>query len=203
MEADPGVAAAVTGPEPPDRSRTVVHRRHFGPSKSVSCRCRQKGGRTEPEDHALGRSRGGYGSKIHLVCDRNGVPLSVEISPGQRHESRLFEPTMDGIRIPRCGGVARRRPKRLGADKGYSYPRIRRWLRRHKIGAVIPTRSNQTRCRTFDRVAYRDRNVVERCVGWLKEARRVGTRYEKLARNFLAMVQLAMIRRLLRALTSS
>lgn len=68
---------------------------------------------------------------------------------------------------------------------------------------MIPTRSNQTRCRTFDRVAYRDRNVVERCVGWLKEARRVGTRYEKLARNFLAMVQLAMIRRLLRALTSS
>ena len=109
---------------------------------------------------------------------------------------------MDQIRIPRRGAPAKRRPKRLGADKGYSYPRIRRWLRQHRIGAVIPTRCNQPRCRNFDCDAYRARNVVERCIGWLKEARRLGTRYEKLARNFLAMVFIAMIGRLLRVLTS-
>lgn len=107
---------------------------------------------------------------------------------------------MDQVRIPRCGGSARRRPKRLGGDKGYSYPTIRQWLRRHKIGSVIPTRVDQPRSRTFDREAYRGRNIVERCVGWLKEARRLATRYEKLARNFLAMVRLAMMRRVLRVL---
>jgi transposase len=110
---------------------------------------------------------------------------------------------MDQIRIPRRAAPAKRRPRRLGADKGYSYPRIRRWLRQHKISAVIPTRSNQPRCRNFDHEAYRARNVVERCVGWLKEARRLATRYEKLASHFLAMVFVAMIGRLLRLLTTS
>jgi transposase len=108
---------------------------------------------------------------------------------------------MDAVRVP--GRAApRRRPRRLGADKGYSYPRIRVWLRRHRIRAVIPTRSDQTRRRGFDREAYRARNVVERCVGWLKEARRLSTRYEKLALNFVAMVRLAIIRRLLRVLAA-
>jgi transposase len=64
---------------------------------------------------------------------------------------------------------------------------------------VIPTKSNEKRRPGFDREVYRGRNVVERCVSWFKEARRVATRFEKLARNFLAMVKLAMIDRLLRA----
>ena len=109
---------------------------------------------------------------------------------------------MNRIRIRGCKGPPRRRPKKLGADKGYSYPGIRSWLRRHNIAAVIPTRTNQRRCRTFDRESYRERNVIERCVGWLKESRRLATRFEKLARNFLAMVFLAMIRKLLRVLVS-
>ena len=61
--------------------------------------------------------------------------------------------------------------------------------------AVIPTRKDQRRNPRFDREAYRRRNVVERCIGWLKECRRLATRHEKLAVNFLAMVKLAMIRR--------
>jgi len=68
---------------------------------------------------------------------------------------------------------------------------------------VIPTRSNQTAEADFDGGAYRRRNVVERCVNWLKENRRLGTRYEKLAVNFLAMAKLAMIRRYFRLLDSS
>jgi len=67
---------------------------------------------------------------------------------------------------------------------------------------VIPTRKDQPPCRGFDREAYRERNVVERCVGWLKEARRLATRYEKLARNFLAIVHLAIIRLVLHFLVS-
>jgi transposase len=78
---------------------------------------------------------------------------------------------------------------------GYSYPGVRDYLAGRQIEAVVPTRSNQERLKNFDRRTYRAQCAVEHCVGWLKENRRVGTRYEKLSRNFLAMVQLAMIRR--------
>jgi transposase len=92
---------------------------------------------------------------------------------------------------------------KLAGDKGYSYPRIRRWLRRHGIRAVIPRRKDQRpddgRVK-FDREAYRRRAVVEQCVGWLKENRAVGTRFDKPAANYLATVKLAMIRRYLRML---
>jgi transposase len=93
---------------------------------------------------------------------------------------------------------------RLAGDKGYSYRRVRRWLRRHGIRAVIPRRKDQRpddgRAK-FDREAYRRRAVVEQCVGWLKECRAVATRYDKLAVNYRATVQLAMIQRYLRVLT--
>jgi transposase len=106
---------------------------------------------------------------------------------------------MEAVRIPQRGAPPRRRPKRLAADKAYSSTGIREWLRDHRIRAVIPTKVNEKHRRGFDRDAYRARNVVERCISWLKEARRVATRYEKLARNFLAMLKLAMTERLLRA----
>ena len=131
--------------------------------------------RAEPADHALGRSRGGWGSKLHLVTDGQGTPLAVEASAGQAHECRHVEPVMNAVRIGR-----RRRPRRLAGDKGYSYGPVRRWLRQHRVEAVIPTKSNQPKQARFDRRAYRRRNVVERCVNWMKENRRLGTRYEKL-----------------------
>lgn len=112
---------------------------------------------------------------------------------------------MDEVRIPSRRGRPRCRPVKLAGDKGYSYPRIRAWLRRHGVVAVIPRRSNQRpndgRHR-FDRAAYRRRAVVEQCVGWLKESRAVGTRFDKLAVNYTATVKLAMIRRYLRKLTA-
>jgi len=87
----------------------------------------------EPADHALGRSRGGWGSKFHLVTDGRGLPLAVEVTAGQRHESTQVEAVMDGIAVPQPIGRPRKRPKRLAGDKGYSYPTIRRWLRAHGI----------------------------------------------------------------------
>jgi transposase len=141
---------------------------------------------------------------VHLVCDGNGVPLAAEVTPGQAHESKQVEPVMNKVRIRRKRGRPLCRPLRLAGDKGYSYPRVRRWLRRHGIKAVIPRRKDQRpddgRVR-FDREAYRRRNVVERCVGWLKECRAVATRFDKLAVNYLATVKLAMIQRYLRLLT--
>jgi transposase len=95
------------------------------------------------------------------------------------------------------------RPKRVAGDKGYSYPRVRKWLRDHGIGAVIPEKDDPrllhpANPRGFDKETYRRRSIIEQCIGWLKECRRIGTRFEKLAINFLAMVKLAMIHRYLR-----
>ena len=115
---------------------------------------------------------------------------------------------MNSVRIPQRRGRPRTRPERLAGDKGYSYPRVRDWLRRHAIGAVIAQRSDQIehhkgRPIEFDKKAYRRRCVIERCIGWLKECRRLGTRFEKLALNFLAVAKLAMIQRYLRILHPS
>jgi transposase len=88
-------------------------------------------------------------------------------------------------------GQPRRRPVKLVADKGYAFPSARRLLRRRGIGAVIPTKSDQRRRPRFDRAAYRGRNRVERSVGRLKQFRRVATRYDKRAVNYLAWVTLA------------
>ena len=155
---------------------------------------------TEPPDHALGFSRGGFGSKIHLVCDGNGLPMAVRVTAGQRHESTQFEAVLKQVRVPRKRGRPRCRPKGVAGDKGYSYPHLRRYLRRRGTKAVIPTKKNQKRLPGFEKETYRRRNVVERCLGWLKDRRRLATRFEKLAENFLAMVQLAMLERLLKAL---
>jgi transposase len=110
---------------------------------------------------------------------------------------------LDGIRVPRPGGRGRprTRPDRLLADKGYSYPRCRRLLRRRQIPHTIPQRSDQRAQRAarpgrplaFDKVVYARRNVVERCINRLKQWRGLATRYEKRAANYRAMVVIASI----------
>jgi transposase len=76
--------------------------------------------------------------------------------------------------------MAMPRRLRFPGSAGYSYPRIRRHLRRRGIKGIIPTRKDRRRIPTSDEVTYRRRNVVERCIGWLKESRRLTTRFEKL-----------------------
>jgi transposase len=97
----------------------------------------------------------------------------------------------------------RRWPRRLAADKGYSYPRIRRWCQQRRVAEVIPTRKNQPRDEGFDKETDKRRNRVERVVGWYKAYRSLGTRYEKLAVNYVAMWLLAMIEKALHRLLPS
>lgn len=163
-------------------------------------------GAAEPRDHALGRSVGGFSTKIHLLSDSNGVPLEALLTPGQTHESTQVEAVLDEVALPRASGRMRRRPKRLAADRAYDAKRIRKWLRQHGIQAIIPPkrctgRRKRGRPVTYDRQAYRRRSTIEQCVGWLKECRAVATRYEKLALNYLGLVKLAFIERYLRLLT--
>jgi transposase len=151
-------------------------------------------------------------TKIHLVCDAGGVPLAARLSAGQRHDASQFEPLLDAVRLPRRRpGRPRTRPAQLVADRGYDARRIRRYLRRRGIRAVIPERrlrSGTTRRRrgrppVFDKRVYAKRNVIERLIGWLKECRRLATRHEKYAQCYLAMVKLAFIRRCFRKLEFS
>ena len=133
-----------------------------------------------------------------MVTDGDGTPLTVQVTAGQAHESGAFEATVDAVRIPQPVGRPRCRPQRIAGDKAYDVPRVRQWLRARGIGAVIPEKAKphgrkRGRPPTFDADAYRRRNVIERCIGWLKHARRIATRYEKTAVNFLTMLKLAMI----------
>ena len=123
------------------------------------------------------------------------------LTPGQRHDSTQLEPVLDAIRVPRPGGRGRprKRPDRLIGDKGYSYERCRRLPRQRGIAHVVPERADQRARRAhrpgrkpaFDREPYRRRNVVERCVGRLKQWRGIATRYDKRAANYRAMVVVA------------
>jgi transposase len=138
------------------------------------------------------------------VVDSHGIPLSAVVSAGERNESKFVEPALQAVRLMRRGSRrAYAKPRRLAGDKGYSFTTVRSYLRRRGIQAVIPTRKDQKPNPRFNRRTYRRRNIIERLVGWLKENRRLATRFEKLAVNYLAMVKLAMIQRCLRALHSS
>lgn len=133
------------------------------------------------------------------MCDGRGLPLAVHLTAGQKSECTHFEAAVSQVEAPR-------RPLRLIADRGYDARRIRAWLRERRIRAVIPERKlakGQKRRRrgrppVLDKAQYTRRNAIERLVGWLKEHRSIATRFDKLARSFLAMVKLACIRRLLR-----
>ncbi|UQB34127.1 IS5 family transposase [Pseudomonas tremae] len=156
----------------------------------------KKGGPEEPLDHALGRSRGGLTTKIHMVCDANGVPLRFMLSPGQASDIAHAQPLLDQVRIPGKPGRPRKRSRWLLADKDYDAEHLRYYCDRYRIQPVIPLRAMPRKPRPglprlFDRPKYRQRNIIERMFGWLKENRRIGNRYDKLAKSYAAMVTLA------------
>lgn len=151
----------------------------------------------EPADHALGRSRGGFSTKIHLVSDSRGLPIVVDISPGQTHEATVCLGIIDTIRVASPCGRPKKRPVKLAGDKAYTSESIRMGLKKRGIVPVIPSKRNQPRNPSFDKRSYRRRNIMERCIGWMKEYRRIATRYEKLAVHYLGMLKLGMILRYL------
>ncbi|MFJ9026460.1 IS5 family transposase [Streptomyces sp. NPDC102259] len=160
----------------------------------------RKGGRRSP---ALGRSRGGLTSKIHLACDAFGRPLAVVLTGGNTNDCTQFTTVMEAIRVPRMGpGRPRARPTHVLGDNGYSSRAIRTWLRGRGISHTIPERADQIRNRlrrgsrggrppAFDKQLYKRRNVVERCFNRLKQWRGIATRYDKTAESYQAAVTLA------------
>lgn len=129
-----------------------------------------------------------------MRIERGGKPITFLLTAGERHEQSVFAALVDQGAVKRWRrGRPRLRPQRIVGDKGYSSGKARRMLRRRHITPVIPTKSTERRQRTFDRALYRERNKVERFINRLKQFRRVATRYEKLAVNYLAMVTIASI----------
>ena len=120
--------------------------------------------------------------------------MVVVLTGGERHEQPVLPALMERGAVKRSGrGRPRVRPDRVAGDKGYSSPAVRRYLKGRGIGAVIPARADQAPDPAFDRAAYRERNVVERTINRLKQHRRLATRYEKRAANYLAMAALVAI----------
>jgi transposase len=118
----------------------------------------------------------------------------VVLTEGQRHEQPVLSQLMERGAVRRSGfGRPRLRPDRVAGDKGYSSPTVRRYLKGRRIGVVIPTKPDETPDPAFDRTAYRERNVVERLINRLKQWRRIATRCEKRAANYLAMLMVAAI----------
>jgi transposase len=136
----------------------------------------------------MGRLRGGLTSKIHALVDTNGLPVRLAVTPGEAHDNRLAGKLLSHLR---AGAM-------LLADGGYDADWIRELAIKKGAWANIPQKCNRNKPICISPYLYRARNLVERFFNRIKQCRRVATRYDKLAANYLAFVQLASIRLLLR-----
>jgi putative transposase len=150
----------------------------------------------EPADHALGRSRGGWTTKIHALTDQLCSPTTLLLTAGQAGDNPALAPLLETYRCQSKEAF------RLLGDKAYSHPSTRARLRRLRIPHTIPERSDQIDLRkakgsrggrppAFDADTYRHRNTVERGFNRLKHWRGIATRYDKYALTYLGGVTLA------------
>ena len=135
------------------------------------------------EFQAIGLTKGGRNSKIHAIVDEFLRPWVLILTPGNTADCTLAQDCVSLI-----PGI-----KELLADKGYDTDAFRGFLKDQKIKPVIPGKSNRKKRIRHDKSAYKNRNVIERCFGRLKDFRRIATRYDKLAGNFFSALCLVAI----------
>ena len=130
--------------------------------------------------NAIGRSRGGLTTKVHLVVDALGLPVDFEVTEGQRHDSQ-----------PAPNLIERTQPKQLLGDKAYDSDAIRGLLQHMGCAACIPSNSNRSQRIAHDKDLYKARSQVECTFNLFKQARRFATRYDKTLRNYISMVAIS------------
>jgi len=145
------------------------------------CRRRKRG----EERNALGRSRGGFSTKINARTNAEGLPIAVVITPGQEHDLNAYPALMEEIDDD---------PEQLLGDKGYDSDAVRQDAAERGTLALIPTKRNRKVQLIVDRAIYALRNRIERMINRLKNSRRIATRYDKLIESFSAFVLLSAIR---------
>jgi transposase len=138
-------------------------------------------------EEALGRSRGGFSTKIHIVVDALGNPVRFLLTPGQAVDVGQGAALLEGLDA-----------RAAIADKGYDSDELVARIERRGAEAGIPSKKNRKVPRAYDEHLYKERNKVERLINLIKQSRRVATRYEKTARNFVGFLHLASILVLLR-----
>ena len=139
----------------------------------------QRGKRGE-QNQAIGISRGGRTTKIHALVDSKGRPLNFTVTGGQVHDSQVVGDVLDTSRPPLA----------VTADKAYDSDRVRQQIKDEGALPIIPSRSNATKKAYCPRRFYRRRHKIENYFCRIKDWRRIATRYDKLARNFLAAAAL-------------
>ena len=135
----------------------------------------------------MGRSQGGFGTKVHAALNGLGLPVRLILTPGQAADVTQAKKLIEGLPF-----------EVVIADKGYDSQELVKAIEDGGGEAVVPSRSNAKVPRETDWARYKDRNLVERFWSKVKQYRRVATRYEKKAKNFLAFVQVASIMILLK-----
>jgi transposase len=142
----------------------------------VRCRCAEKkhGGQ---EQQALGRSRGGFSTKIHIAVDALGNPLRLILTAGQESDVAQGAPLIKDFTA-----------QAVIADKGYDADELVKTITEQQAQAVIPPRNNRTEQREYDRHLYRERHLVECFINKIKHYRRVFSRFEKLSKNYLGFL---------------
>jgi transposase len=160
------------------------HGQHRGPGAPACRRGRKEG---VDDDQASGRSRGGFSTKLHILVDALGNPVEFILTGGQGADVTQAEPLMQGHE---AGAII--------ADKAFASDAVVAAAQRQGAQAVIPPKKNRKLTRDYDRHLYQERKKVEWFINLLKQYRRVATRYEKTARNFLGFVHVASIMVLLR-----
>ena len=153
---------------------------------SLSVRAKRGGERTGPNP----TDRGKAGTKYHLLVDRQGVPLAVQLTAANVHDSKVLESLVDAVRPIRRPtghpGRPRKRPAKLHADKGYDYPEKRSALRRRAITPRIARRGVES----SERLG-RFRWVVERSLAWVVAFRKLAIRFDRQAASVLGFLHLA------------